>query len=90
MLDRSIEDELREEHEGADVWAGVLPGQVLIPAYLVSRFAAQYRVVVDALLEAQDRSLTGMSFDDIAAAGTVPARPPRFTASTWPALRLIS
>jgi uncharacterized protein (TIGR02679 family) len=68
MLDRSIEDELREEHEGADVWAGVLPGRVLIPAYLVSRFAAQYRVIVDALLEAQDRSLTGMSFDDITAA----------------------
>src|ERR1041385_3296076 len=68
MLDRSIGGELREEHDGADIWAGVLPGQVLIPAYLVSRFAAQYRVVVDALLEAQDRSLTGMSFDDIAAA----------------------
>lgn len=48
-----------------DSWAAHLPGQELVPAYLVSRFAAQYRVVVDVLLEAQDTSLTGLSFDDV-------------------------
>jgi hypothetical protein len=68
MLDPSIEDALREEQEGMDLWAGVLPGQTLVPFYLVSRFAAQYRILVDALLEAQDTSLTGMSFDDVVAA----------------------
>jgi hypothetical protein len=35
---------------------------------LMSRFAAQYRVVVEVLLAAQDTSLTGMSLDDISAA----------------------
>src|ERR1051325_6944102 len=57
--------ELPEQVEGADLWAAVLPGQVMVPAYLVSRYAAQYRVIVDVLLEAQDTSLTGMSFDEI-------------------------
>ncbi|MBO0852255.1 MAG: DUF2397 domain-containing protein [Nocardia sp.] len=57
-------DELMEA-TGADPWAAYLPGQELVPAYLVSRFAAQYRAVVDVMLEAQDISLTGMSYDEI-------------------------
>ncbi|MBH0776987.1 DUF2397 domain-containing protein [Nocardia bovistercoris] len=58
-------DELVES-VGVDPWAAHLPGQELVPAYLVSRFAAQYRAIVDVLVEAQDTSLTGMSFDEIA------------------------
>lgn len=58
-------DELIES-VGIDPWAAHLPGQELVPAYLVSRFAAQYRAIVDVLAEAQDTSLTGMSFDEIA------------------------
>lgn len=57
--------ELPEQREPHDPWAGVLPGQTLVPAYLVSRYAAQYRAIVDVLLIAQETSLTGMSFDDI-------------------------
>lgn len=57
--------ELPEQRESHDPWAGVLPGQTLVPAYLVSRYAAQYRAIVDVLLVAQETSLTGMSFDDI-------------------------
>lgn len=60
------EQELPEQPEGPDLWAAALPGQVLVPAYLVSRYAAQYRVIVDVLLAAQDTSLTGMSYDDVA------------------------
>ncbi|MEN3270850.1 DUF2397 domain-containing protein [Pseudonocardia sp.] len=48
-----------------DPWAGHLPGQDLVPAYLVSRFAAQYRVIVEALLDAQETSLTGVAFVDL-------------------------
>lgn len=54
--------------DGPDRWASYLPGPEPVPAYLTSRFAAQYRVIVDVLLAAQDRSLTGLSFDEIAAA----------------------
>jgi uncharacterized protein (TIGR02677 family) len=60
----SEDDELPEPSQ-ADPWAGRLPGQELVPAYLVSRFAAQYRVIVEVLLEAQDTSLTGVSFDEV-------------------------
>lgn len=59
-------DELPPEPEGHDLWAAALPGQSLVPAYLVSRYAAQYRVIVDVLLEAQDTSLTGLSYDEVA------------------------
>lgn len=48
-----------------DPWAGYLPGRELVPAYLVSRCAAQYRVLVEALLEAQETSLTGVAFADV-------------------------
>jgi len=51
-----------------DPWSSHLAGPELVPSYLVSKFAAQYRVVVEVLLAAQDTSLTGMSFDDIATA----------------------
>nr|WP_026401302.1 DUF2397 domain-containing protein [Actinomadura rifamycini] len=59
-------DELPPEPEGRDLWAAVLPGQALVPAYLTSKYAAQYRVIVDVLLEAQDTSLTGLSYDEVA------------------------
>ncbi len=59
------EQELPEQPEGPDLWAASLPGQVMVPAYLVSRYAAQYRVIVDVLLDAQDTRLTGMSYDEI-------------------------
>jgi uncharacterized protein (TIGR02677 family) len=62
----TVDDELPEA--GAlDPWSAYLPGQELVPGYLVSRLAAQYRVIVDVLLEAQDSSLTGLSFDDVLA-----------------------
>lgn len=54
------------EGAGLDPWSVHLPGQELVPAYLTSRFAAQYRVVVDVLLAEQDSSLTGLSYDDVA------------------------
>lgn len=57
-------DELPESSH-VDPWAAHLPGQELVPAYLVSRFAAQYRAVVDVLLGAQDDSLTGVAYDEI-------------------------
>lgn len=58
------DDELPEASQ-ADPWAAHLPGQELVPAYLVSRFAAQYRAIVEVLLEAQDTSLTGVAFDEL-------------------------
>ncbi|HEX5811387.1 MAG TPA: hypothetical protein VFY38_04775 [Pseudonocardia sp.] len=59
-------DEELAELGSPDVWAAHLPGRELVPRYLVSRFAAQYRVVVEVLLEAQDTSLTGVAFDELA------------------------
>jgi uncharacterized protein (TIGR02677 family) len=56
-------DELPEAGAGGDAWSAVLPGQELVPAYLTSRFAAQYRVIVEVLLAEQDSSLTGLSHD---------------------------
>jgi len=61
------DDDLPEQAP-SDRWSAHLAGQELVPAYLVSRFAAQYRVIVDVLLAAQDTSLTGLSFDEVAAA----------------------
>ncbi|QUQ64572.1 hypothetical protein JJ691_22920 [Kutzneria sp. CA-103260] len=64
--------------EPADPWSALLPGQELVPAYLTSRFAAQYRVIVEVLLTEQDTSLTGLSYDEVVAgirahlAGLVP------------------
>jgi hypothetical protein len=59
------EDEELPEPSQPDPWAAHLPAQELAPAYLVSRFAAQYRMIVEVLLEAQDGSLTGMSFNEV-------------------------
>ena len=56
------------DETSVDPWSSHLAGPELVPSYLVSKFAAQYRVVVEVLLAAQDTSLTGMSFDDIATA----------------------
>lgn len=60
-------DEELPESTTTDPWAAHLPGQELVPAYLVSRLAAQYRVIVEVLLGAQDTSLTGLSFDEVTA-----------------------
>lgn len=85
VMDRRLADmtdDAFETPEGdgqADPWSAHLPGQELVPAYLASRFAAQYRVIVDVLLAEQDTSLTGLSYDEVAAAvrdhiaGRVPA-----------------
>lgn len=63
-MEEAATEDLPEQASG-DPWAAFLAGQELVPAYLVSRFAAQYRVIVDVLLAAQDTSLTGLSFDDV-------------------------
>jgi uncharacterized protein (TIGR02677 family) len=60
-------EETPEAEAPADPWSALLPGQDLVPAYLTSRFAAQYRVIVEVLLAEQDTSLTGLSYDDVAA-----------------------
>jgi uncharacterized protein (TIGR02677 family) len=60
--------ELADDDGGGDPWSVHLPGRELVPAYLVSRFAAQYRAIVDVLLAEQDSSLVGLSFDEIRAA----------------------
>jgi uncharacterized protein (TIGR02677 family) len=65
MLAGVAEDEELPEPTQADPWAAHLPGRELVPAYLVSRFAAQYRAVVEVLLEAQDTSLIGVAFDEV-------------------------
>lgn len=60
-------DEELPERGPADLWSTYLPGPDLVPAYLVTRYAAQYRSVVEVLLGAQDVSLTGLSYDDVRA-----------------------
>jgi len=55
---------------GADAWelAG-FPGRLKVAAYLTAdQVAAQYRVLVDALLDAQEHSLTGVGRDELLAA----------------------
>ncbi len=55
---------------GADAWelAG-FPGRLNVAAYLTAdQVAAQYRVLVDVLLDAQEHSLTGVSRDELLAA----------------------
>jgi hypothetical protein len=61
------DDEELPESALADPWAAHLPGQELVPAYFVSRLAAQYRAIVEVMLEAQDTSLTGVAFDEVLA-----------------------
>lgn len=54
----------------ADAWelAG-FPGRLHVAAYLTAdQLAAQYRVLVDVLLDAQEHSLTGVGRDDLVAA----------------------
>ncbi|RKT83603.1 TIGR02677 family protein [Saccharopolyspora antimicrobica] len=60
-------DETPESEAPADPWSAVLPGLEPVPSYLTSRFAAQYRVIVEVLLAQQDTSLTGLSYDEVAA-----------------------
>src|SRR6266487_2276896 len=55
---------------GADAWelAG-FPGRLKVAAYLTAdQVAAQYRVLVDVLLDAQEHSLTGVGRDELRAA----------------------
>src|SRR5580700_11318740 len=55
---------------GADAWelAG-FPGRLKVAAYLTAdQVAAQYRVLVDVLLDAQEHSLTGVGRDELLAA----------------------
>jgi hypothetical protein len=49
------EEELPERGP-TDPWSTCLPGPDFVPAYLVAKYAAQYRTVVEVLLEAQDTS----------------------------------
>jgi hypothetical protein len=65
---RVIADESPEAEAPAEAWAVLLPGQEFVVAYMTSLFAAQYRVIVDVLLAEQDTSLTGLSYDEGAAA----------------------
>jgi hypothetical protein len=65
-LGRVSEDEELAELGSPDIGAAHLPGREFVPRYLVSRFAAQYRTIVEVLLEAQDTSLTGVAFDELA------------------------
>ena len=54
----------------ADAWelAG-FPGRLDVAAYLTAdQLAAQYRVLVDVLLDAQEHSLTGVGRDELLAA----------------------
>ncbi|GAA4874859.1 DUF2397 domain-containing protein [Saccharopolyspora cebuensis] len=60
-------DETPESEAPADPWSALLPGQDLVPAYLTSRFASQYRMIVEVLLAEQDTSLTGLAFDEVVA-----------------------
>jgi uncharacterized protein (TIGR02677 family) len=72
----------------ADAWelAG-FPGRLNVAAYLTAdQLAAQYRVLVDVLLDAQEQSLTGVGRDDLLvavrerlAAATDPATADRLT-----------
>jgi uncharacterized protein (TIGR02677 family) len=62
-----VHDDELPEGGSADHWTSYLPGPDLVPAYLVVKYAAQYRAVVDVVLEAQDTSLTGLSHDDVGA-----------------------
>ncbi|WP_045744004.1 DUF2397 domain-containing protein [Actinoplanes rectilineatus] len=55
-----------EDERGPDLWqpAG-LPGGLLQASYLTSRFAAQYRLIVDVLLAEQEHTLTGVAATDL-------------------------
>jgi uncharacterized protein (TIGR02677 family) len=63
LMEMTEGHELPEAAEGADPWSAVLAGQELVPAYLTSPLAAQYRAIVEVLLAEQDTSLTGLSYD---------------------------
>ncbi|MCX2730672.1 DUF2397 domain-containing protein [Saccharopolyspora sp. NFXS83] len=65
MDDHEEAPEFGTSESGADPWSAFLPGQEFVPTYLTSRFAAQYRVIVEVLLARQDTSLTGLSFDEV-------------------------
>jgi hypothetical protein len=54
----------------ADAWElAAFPGRLDVAAYLTAdQLAAQYRVLVDVLLDAQEHSLTGVGRDELLAA----------------------
>src|ERR1700749_1651384 len=55
----------------ADAWElSGFPGRLDVAAYLTAdQLAAQYRVLVDVLLDAQEHSLTGVGRDELLDAG---------------------
>ncbi|WP_406036503.1 DUF2397 domain-containing protein [Micromonospora sp. NBC_00898] len=64
--DAELDDE--RPSDGLDVWqlAG-LPGGLPQASYLTSRFAGQYRLIVDVLLAEQEHTLTGVAATDLPA-----------------------
>lgn len=64
--DSSEVDDDERPADGLDLWqlAG-LPGGLLQASYLTSRFAAQYRLIVDVLLAEQEHTLTGVAATDL-------------------------
>ncbi|MFI5937853.1 DUF2397 domain-containing protein [Actinoplanes sp. NPDC051494] len=64
--DSSEVDDDESRVDGLDLWqlAG-LPGGLLEASYLTSRFAAQYRLIVDVLLAEQEHTLTGVAASEL-------------------------
>ncbi|GAB1645389.1 DUF2397 domain-containing protein [Krasilnikovia sp. MM14-A1259] len=60
------DDDEERPADGPDLWhlAG-LPGGLLQASYLTSRFATQYRLIVDVLLAEQEHTLTGVAAADL-------------------------
>lgn len=56
ILSGMADDEELPERGPTDPRSTCLPGPDFVPAYLVAKYAAQYRTVVEVLLEAQDTS----------------------------------
>ncbi|WP_345626033.1 DUF2397 domain-containing protein [Rugosimonospora acidiphila] len=66
MLHGDIDDSEESTGSGPDLWqlAG-LPGGLIQASYLTSRYAAQYRLIVDVLLDQQQYTLTGVAAADL-------------------------
>ncbi len=64
--DADIDDGDEKAGSGPDLWqlAG-LPGGLIQASYLTSRYAAQYRLIVDVLLDQQQHTLTGVAAADL-------------------------
>ena len=66
MLPESPEPDDERPADALDAWqlAG-LPGGFVQASYLTSRYAAQYRLIVDVLLAEQEHTLTGVAATDL-------------------------